>query len=77
MAGFFMRGRMAGMNQNNSNDPESWRQRPWAIALLILLAVAFGGELTLGIAPLAVLSTGFLLIGWTVLLVMSLRRKQP
>ncbi len=69
-----MRGRIVGMDTNNSIDREAWRQRPWAIVLLILLAVAFSGELVLGAAPLAIIGSGLLLLGWTAQLVLSVRR---
>jgi hypothetical protein len=68
---------MAGMENKQTIDREAWRQRPWAIVLLILLAVSFGGELVLGAPPLALIGSGLLLFGWTALLIMSLRSRKP
>jgi len=62
------------MTENNTIDREAWRQRPWAIVLLILLAVSFGGQLVLGGPPLALIGSGMLLAGWTAQLIMNLRR---
>ena len=53
---------------------ESWRQRPWAIVLLVLLAAAFGGQLVMGGPALGIIGCGLLLFGWTAGLIMSLRR---
>jgi hypothetical protein len=55
-------------------DREAWRQRPWAIVLLILLAISFGGQLVLGASALALIGSGMLLTGWTAQLIMNLRR---
>jgi hypothetical protein len=62
------------MAKHVAKDRDAWRQRPWAIVLLILLAVSFGGELVLGAAPLALIGSGLLLFGWTAHLIMDLRR---
>jgi hypothetical protein len=66
------------MTKTDAIDREAWRHRPWAIVLLILLAISFGGELVLGASPLAMIGSGLLLFGWTTTLIMSLRsRKSP
>jgi hypothetical protein len=65
------------MAANRTTDRESWRQHPWAIVLLILLAISFGGELVLGAPPLALIGSGMLLAGWTAQLIISLRRARP
>jgi hypothetical protein len=62
------------MAENDTTDREAWRQRPWAIVLLILLAISFGGELVLGAPLLAVIGSGMLIAGWTAQLIISLRR---
>jgi hypothetical protein len=62
------------MAKNSTIDREAWRQRPWAIVLLILLAISFGGELVLGGPPLALIGSGMLLAGWTAQLILNLRR---
>jgi hypothetical protein len=61
------------MTKTDAIDRESWRQRPWAIVLLILVAVCFGIQLVLGAPPLALIGSGLLLFGWTAQLIMTLR----
>jgi hypothetical protein len=64
---------MGGMS-HNPLDREAWRQRPWAIVLLILLAMGFGAQVALvGLAFLTV-ATGVMLASWVALLLMSLRK---
>jgi hypothetical protein len=53
---------------------ESWRQRPWAIVLLVLLAIAFGVQLVMGAPMLGLIGCGLLLVGWMAGLIVSLRR---
>jgi uncharacterized membrane protein len=54
---------------------EEWRLRPWAIALLIATAVAFGAQLVMvGLAFLTI-STGVMLASWTALLIMGIRKR--
>jgi hypothetical protein len=53
---------------------ENWRQRPWAIVLLILLAIAFGCQLVIGAPLLTIVTTGMMVTAWTALLIMSLRK---
>jgi hypothetical protein len=78
VAGFLTRGILIRMVKKDTSEREAWRQRPWAIVLLILLAISFGGELVLGASPLAMIGSGLLLFGWTTMLIMSLRgRKSP
>jgi hypothetical protein len=55
---------------------ESWRQRPWAIVLLVLLAIAFGGQLMIGGPILGIVGCGLLLFGWTAGLIVSLRNRK-
>ena len=62
------------MAKSDTTVREAWRQHPWAIVLLILLAISFGGEIMLGARPLALIGSGMLLAGWTVQLIISLRR---
>ena len=62
------------MTEHDKIEVEKWRQRPWAIVLLILLAIAFGIQAVLVGTTLLTVSTGAMLIGWTALLIMSLRR---
>jgi hypothetical protein len=62
------------MAELNTTHREACRQHPWAIVLLILLAISFGGELMLGARPLALIGSGMLLAGWTAQLIISLRR---
>jgi hypothetical protein len=59
------------------SDREDWRQRPWAIVLLILLAVAFGGQVVLAGLTFLTISAGTLLVSWVALLVMSIGRRTP
>jgi hypothetical protein len=67
---------MWGMSDNHL-DREAWRLRPWAIVLLILLAVAFGAQVAIvGLAFLTV-STGVMLACWVALLLMGLRKHPP
>jgi hypothetical protein len=54
--------------------PENWRQRPWAIMLLILLSIAFGCQIVIGAPLLTVVPTGMMVFAWTALLIMSLRK---
>jgi hypothetical protein len=51
------------MVTKETTEREAWRQRPWAIVLLILLGISFGGELVLGASPLAMIGSGLLLFG--------------
>jgi hypothetical protein len=61
----------------NSTNRDDWRLRPWAIVLLILMAIAFGAQLVMvGLAVLTV-STGVMLSCWVALLVIGLRKRQP
>lgn len=54
---------------------EEWRTRSWAIALLVLMAVAFGVQLIMvGLAILTV-ATGVMVAGWTALLIMAIRKR--
>jgi hypothetical protein len=62
------------MEIQDTRDPDAWRQRPWAIVLLILLAVSFGGELALGASPVGLIGCGLMLFGWTAHLIIDLRR---
>jgi hypothetical protein len=48
------------MAELNTTHREAWRHHPWAIVLLILLAISFGGELVLGAPPLALIGSGML-----------------
>ena len=58
-------------------DREGWRMRPWAIALLILMAIAFGAQLVVvGLAVLTI-ATGVMLASWTALLIMAVRKRRP
>jgi hypothetical protein len=61
------------MPQKEMLKNEDWRRRPWAIVLLILLAISFGGQLVLGAPSLALIGSGLLLAGWTAQLIMNLR----
>jgi hypothetical protein len=62
---------------DNHLDHEAWRQRPWAIVLLILLAFAFGAQVAMiGLAFLTV-STGVMLVSWVALLLMGLAKRPP
>jgi hypothetical protein len=73
VARFFI-GRMAGMTDRDKL--EDWRQRPWAIALLILLAIAFGIQIVLASFALLTISTGVMLFCWVALLITSLRKRK-
>jgi hypothetical protein len=42
--------------------------------LLVLLAVAFGGQLVMGGPALGIIACGLLLFGWTAGRIMSLRK---
>ena len=53
---------------------ENWRQRPWAIVLLILLSMAFGCQIVIGAPLLTIVPTGMMVFAWTALLIMSLRK---
>jgi hypothetical protein len=64
---------IGGMSDNQL-DREAWRQRPWAIILLILLAIAFGAQVALVGLALLTIATGVLLVSWVALLVMGLRK---
>ena len=59
------------------NPSGRWRQRPWAIVLLILLAVAFGAQVVLAGLTFLTVSVGTLLFSWVALLMMSLGRRAP
>jgi hypothetical protein len=52
----------------------NWRQRAWAIVLLILLAIAFGGQIVIGAPLLTIVPTGMMVFAWTALLIISLRK---
>ena len=58
-------------------EHESWRKRPWAIVLLVLLAVAFGAQAAIVGLTFLTLSTCVLLMSWVSLLVMSLPNRTP
>ena len=58
-------------------DREDWRMRPWAIALLILMAIAFGAQLVVVGLALLTIATGVMLASWTALLIMAVRKRRP
>ena len=61
--------------KNELLEREEWRTRPWAIALLILTAIAFGVQLVMvGLAFLTV-ATGVMVASWTALLIMGIRKR--
>jgi uncharacterized membrane protein len=63
--------------EHNIPDREDWRMRPWAIALLILVAIAFGAQLVVvGLAFLTIV-TGVMLASWAALLIMAIRKRRP
>lgn len=67
---------MQGMD-DKSPEREDWRMRPWAIALLILTAVAFGAQLVMvGLAFLTI-ATGVMIASWTALLIMAMLKRRP
>ena len=54
---------------------EEWRLRPWAIALLILTAIAFGAQLVMVGMALLTISMGVMLAAWTILLIAAVRNR--
>ena len=61
--------------ENDLLKREEWRMRPWAIALLVLTAIAFGVQIIMvGLAILTV-ATGVMVAGWTALLIMAIRKR--
>lgn len=65
---------MLGMTEELAKR-EEWRLRPWAVVLLVLMAIAFGVQLVVvGLAILTV-ATGVMVAGWTALLLMGIRKR--